>query len=53
MSAETDLHLSKLDARYILDFVEEIMVLYEADDGTVFPWQIEEMALNIREILDE
>ena len=55
MSLETKQHqklsLSKLDTKYILAFVEEINVLYEGDDGTVFPWQIEDMMANIREIL--
>ena len=43
--------LNRLDTAYILAFVEEISVLYEEDDGTVFPWQIEDMMANIREIL--
>jgi len=51
MPPEIELRLSKLDAKYIRDFVDEIDVLYEIDDGTVFPWQIEDMIANIREIL--
>lgn len=51
MSPDKQQHLSRLDIKYILAFVEEISVLYEEDDGTIFPWQIEDMMANIREIL--
>jgi hypothetical protein len=45
--------LTKPEVFRIREFVDEVMALYDADDGSVFPLQFEEMAAVIYEILSK
>lgn len=43
--------MTKVNIKYIENFLEEVEALYEADDGEHYPQYLNDMIMNIRLIL--